>query len=301
MAENAQTKDSEKPRMPLATRVYKGINMFDNEIEKIEKMDIQDDDVWICTYPRSGTTMTCELVYLIQTLDFATAKSVQLELRVPVLETKDDRFPYYKGLQHLKDLPFPRMIKSHLPSFLLPEQLQNGKGKIIYIYRNPKDVATSYFRLLQWWDQIGEDPNSFNEFVDNFVNGKVLFNSWSKHVLGYWDKRCDRNVLLLTYEEVVRDMPSAIRKIAEFLGRSLTNEDVTKIADHCHVDNMRNNRMVNLAYWRDIRHVNDDAEGRFINKGVAGAWHDVLTPEQSQKIDRLIQELDGSGLNIEQT
>ena len=30
---------------------------------------------------------------------------------------------------------------------------------------------------------------------------------------------------------------------------------------------MRDNPMVNLAYFRDIKKVNDDADGRFINAG----------------------------------
>lgn len=45
----------------------------------------------------SGATLSCELVYFIQTLDCDTAKKIQLELRVPVLETKDERYPYYKS------------------------------------------------------------------------------------------------------------------------------------------------------------------------------------------------------------
>lgn len=41
--------------------------------------------------------MTQEMVYLIETLDFGTACTVQLDERFPILEVKDDRYPYYKG------------------------------------------------------------------------------------------------------------------------------------------------------------------------------------------------------------
>ena len=45
------------PRMrlkPLKLRFIKGIVLLQNEIEEIEKMEILDDDVWVCSFPRSG-------------------------------------------------------------------------------------------------------------------------------------------------------------------------------------------------------------------------------------------------------
>ena len=61
-------------------------------------------------------------------------------------------------------------------------------------------------------------------------------------------------------------MPAAIRKIANHLGRTLAENDVAIVADHCNVKNMRNNKMVN---WQPI--FNDMSfrhnAGAFINKG----------------------------------
>jgi hypothetical protein len=44
----------EKPRLQLVRKVYKGVAMFENEVEEIEQMDTRDDDVWVCSFPRSG-------------------------------------------------------------------------------------------------------------------------------------------------------------------------------------------------------------------------------------------------------
>lgn len=52
MAENNPT-DIEHP-MRIATRVFKGILMWQNEAEDFETMETRDDDIWICTFPRSG-------------------------------------------------------------------------------------------------------------------------------------------------------------------------------------------------------------------------------------------------------
>ena len=47
-------KEEEKPRLIFKTKVYKGVVLLENEIEEIEKMEIKDDDIWVCSYPRSG-------------------------------------------------------------------------------------------------------------------------------------------------------------------------------------------------------------------------------------------------------
>ncbi|XP_053378999.1 amine sulfotransferase-like [Mercenaria mercenaria] len=193
----------------------------------------------------------------------------------------------------------PRMIKSHLHHFLLPEQLQNGKGRIIYLVRNPKDVVTSFYNFMA--DQLVEGDRVFENFFDGFVNGTEFACPWPRHVLEYWSRRDDPNVPFFRFEDVVKDKPAAIRRIADLLGRTLTEEDVTKIADHCLVDNMRVNDKVNFSYWKDIRYVNENAKGAHINKGEPGAWHAVLTQEQSARIDEMMHELDGSGLEIVHT
>ena len=49
MAEKEQ-----KPRLFLKRKVYKGVTMMENEVEEIEKMETRDDDIWVCSFPRSG-------------------------------------------------------------------------------------------------------------------------------------------------------------------------------------------------------------------------------------------------------
>ena len=58
------------------------------------------------------------------------------------------------------------------------------------------------------------------------------------------------------------------RLYTHFLGRTLSDDDVKRIVEHCQVDKMRNNDKVNLSYWGNFRHVNDNSDGGFINKGI---------------------------------
>ncbi|XP_060572025.1 sulfotransferase 4A1-like [Ruditapes philippinarum] len=193
----------EKPAFHFERMVHRGVAMFKCEIDDIERMDTREDDIWVCSFSRSGTTMTQEMTYLVQTLDFQTARTVYLDDRFPYLELNDDRFPFYRGVKYIDQMKSPRMIKSHLHHFLLPIQLQKGKGRIIYIARNPKDIATSFFRLIQWMGGFNRIGYTFDNFVDTFVNGTGHNCPWPRHVLEFWERRNDKNVLFLKYEEVV--------------------------------------------------------------------------------------------------
>ena len=80
-----------------------------------------------------GTTLTQEMTYLIMTLDFETAKNVDLDDRFPFADTMNVNYPYYRGLKYLAELPTdkPRMIKSHFHYTFLPDDIQKRKkGKV---------------------------------------------------------------------------------------------------------------------------------------------------------------------------
>jgi hypothetical protein len=83
-------------------------------------------------------------------------------------------------------------------------------------------------------------------------------------------------------------MPKAVRRIADFLKRQITDDDVARICEHCHVDNMRKNDKVNMSYWRDVKKVYDNLDGGFINKGNIVVVNDTSWLVQISKIITVI-------------
>ena len=60
---------------------------FLNSADKIYNFQARSDDVWVVTFPRSGTTWTQEMVWLIcNDLDYKTAKTITLNERFPFFE-----------------------------------------------------------------------------------------------------------------------------------------------------------------------------------------------------------------------
>ena len=53
--------------------------------------------------------------------------------------------PEHNDLEAIKAMPSPRILAFHTHYKFLPRQVKEGKGKIIYLLRNPKDLVTSLY------------------------------------------------------------------------------------------------------------------------------------------------------------
>ena len=89
-------------------------------------------------------------------------------------EESNDIFLTYNFID---ELPSPRFIKSHLPFANLPSSLSET-CKVVYVARNPKDVAVSwyYHHLL---DPIMKTSLDILEFLEYFMRdeGNLYFNT----------------------------------------------------------------------------------------------------------------------------
>lgn len=69
----------------------------------------------------------------------------------------------------LNALPSPRHIKCHLPVAFLPEDVWNVNPKIVYIVRNPKDAAISYYHHLK---NVRGFKGTLEDFLGLYLSGQ---------------------------------------------------------------------------------------------------------------------------------
>jgi hypothetical protein len=122
--------------------------------------------------------------------------------------------------------PSPRLFKSHLSY----RQIPKGPCKYVYVARDGKDVAVSYYHLYRGYNGF---EGTFDEFFDLFLRGKVGYGSWFRHVRGWRAHRHDPNVLFLTYEELTRDLEGAVRKLIAFCGLDVPPGRLPGILERC--------------------------------------------------------------------
>lgn len=76
----------------------------------------------------------------------------------------------------VQTFPSPRVIVTHRRPQHLPVDVANRRGKLILLYRNPKDTAVSHFHHLKAWYTQGNATLSWNCFIDSWLNGMGMCN-----------------------------------------------------------------------------------------------------------------------------
>ena len=232
------------------------------------------DDVFVASYPRSGTTWTQLIVHLLvrggRGIDFAHISQV-----CPWWERSLAWGSASAG--DLDRLPSPRVFKTHLPRRWLP-----ARGRCVYLRRDPADVASSYYRL--YCDYLGFD-GSFDAFFARFLRGDVQYGSWFKHVAA-WDRRAgDPDVLTLDYEAMRRSPADAVAALAGFLGVDADDARIAEVAAASDLEVMKAHED-RFDHTGELRRTLGLGAGRFIGDGRVGGGRRRLGDDQRAALER---------------
>lgn len=225
------------------------------------------DDIYIATFPKSGTTLVQMILYQLTTegrMDFPHIDAV-----APWIEAR-----FLKGgHRQLEALPSPRVFKTHLPFHRVPQG-----ARCIYVLRDLPAVAVSAYHHVRMMN--GQVP--LDRFIRRFAAGKTSIGSWGEHTASWWPHRHDPDVLFLTFEELVKDLEGTVRRIAEFCAIELDEARLPEILDRCSLSSMRAHQEKFDPRFAG----NLDGPERFIRQGSVAGWREEVTSEQRELLEQ---------------
>jgi sulfotransferase len=230
------------------------------------------DDVFVATYPKCGTTWMQYIVYLL--LHGAEP--------LPAGERLDAVFPHLEevGAEAVQALPEPRLIKTHLSFERTP---WHAGARYICVVRNPFDCAVSFYHHTRGFVRHYDFADgTFDEFFECFIRGEVDFGDYFDHLASWVPHARDRNVLFVTYEQMLADPQVAVAAVGAFLSGAAARVAaepalVARIVAASSFDSMSRDQ----RRWSSERPANMP---EFVRKGVAGDWARHFSREQARRL-----------------
>jgi hypothetical protein len=235
------------------------------------EFEVRADDVFVSSYPRSGTTLTQWVLYRLahdteEQPHHLTQVSPWFERSLAIGELTAaslDRFPS------------PRVFKSHLPRKWLPDG-----ARYVYVERDVRDVLVSYFHFYRAYLGFG---GTLDEFYDRFMSGRVQYGSWFDHVAGWRAHAGDAEVYIVHYEDLLRDRRGSVERLAEFLGWERDEAWLTRVVEESSFESMKQRESLFDHATALLLERGVSAES-FLRAGASGAGRSVLSEAQQTEI-----------------
>lgn len=116
----------------------------------------------------------------------------------------------------------------------------------------------------------------------------MIYTPYWTHVLSFWNRRNNPNLLFMRYEDIHNDIEGIIRKVSTFLEKPVRNENIPQLAEHLKFDKMKDNSSVNGEYFMDWMRENGiitNIKLNLIRKGQVGASKQEIPGEIQLKFD----------------
>jgi hypothetical protein len=218
---------------------------------------IYPNDTFVVSYPRSGNTWTRFLIANLLHPDL-NVSFTNIERLIPDTSSQSNRA--------LKATPRPRIIKTH-------QYFDHRYNKLIYIVRDPRDIALSYYDFQRKYMQI-DDDYPLERYVDDFVTGKLIsadWGTWSENVSSWIFTRGKRETfLLLRYEDLMADTPRELARIAVFLGIAPDPQRIEQAIARSSADRMRELEKLEEDKWIATKNRRKDIP--FVRVAKSGGW-----------------------------
>lgn len=231
------------------------------------KRSIRGSDVFLVTYPKSGTNWVgFFLASIVAERESGEYDGFNLATYRDWVPDINREYTSGKGLSRYEDMTDPRIFTVHAT-------YDPDLPRVIYLVRDPRAVMVSYY----WHHRRVDDEMelSIEEFVDR---NDVWPGDWADHVSGWLDHR-DGNVLTVRYEDLQRDPDEHFERIVQFTGLE-PRDQLDKYIEFSSFDNMA-----------EAEPKREKKDVPFMRRGATSSWEEELPRRSVELIEHRYGDL----------
>jgi hypothetical protein len=253
-------------------------------MEKVfESYEPTANDVFVATFAKSGTNWMMQIAHQIAFRGSGDYEHIHDVISWPdfgggrrgVSVALSDKRVQAASPTHL------RVIKTHLAARHVP---WGDAARYLVVIRDPKEILVSSYHFAagaagplmpkrEVWFELFLTP----EFPLSFGS------TWAEHTAGYWALRDEPNVLVLLFRDMKRDLPSAVRQVANLMGVHLTGEEMSAVIEQSTFSHM--SRIEHKFTLVPKGTLPWGGGLQMMRQGEAGNSSEMLTSEQEKRID----------------
>lgn len=187
-----------------------------------------------------------------------------------------------------------RVFNTHLRWDMMPKE---PNMRYIYVVRNGKDVALSFFQHLSNQDDSDCFTGSLLDFVSEWCDGKIPFGNWINHLQSWMDAYQKYNsvvmdgaarpvILLVRYEDMIQQPLKCVLRIIQHMELNISTERAQELLQYVSFDYMKAHKVQYMPIsvpWK---------EGySFIRNGKVGDSANYFTEEHNAAYNKMIQRI----------
>ncbi|XP_033741851.1 sulfotransferase 1A2-like [Pecten maximus] len=247
-----------------------------DHLQDISQLQCKTDDVLIGVFPKSGTHWLYNTVMMLRTgsLDYHGT---------PILME-------YQDINIIDNMISPRTFGSHLRFRFLPQEMRHGKGKVITIIRDPKDIVVSLYHMLHCIGDVGYS-GTFDGLLKRFFSEECFWGNgswfaWMKDV----EEWKSSNLLCVSYKDFKENPYETIMKLATFLEVDHDEKFLRAVEKNVQFGVLKeshNNETPASDRWKEIT---EDGRLPIYRKGQIGDWKNTFTVFQKEWYDKICKE-----------
>lgn len=229
----------------------------------------REDDIYIASYPKSGTTVMQMILYHLTSdgrMDFKHIYEVS---------------PWIRNASFIGEKPLkmsaPRVIKTHDNYSFFDKMI---KGRFIYIYRNGMDVAVSHFHQQK---NYNNQNLTFEKYLIQFFKQK----KWFKHVRDWTRNRNKLAIIYVKYEDLLENKEKEIKRIIDFLGISFNQKAINRALKFSSFEWMKKNETL----FGEKNKVQKKTYDQFIRNGKSGEGKIMFDEEQQIRFQNIYNKI----------